>query len=333
MRVFIHEFITGGGLLGEELPLTLAREAAMMVEALARDLAQVRGVSVMVGQDPRVDLPKIDAAWLIPKRGESADELLQRGLRLCDAVWPIAPETDGVLERITRAILAADKVLLGSQPDAVRICASKYETARYLHGAGVACVDTWRADEVAADTNGAWVVKPDDGAGALGTYVLADSAALKAFLVDNGAQRCVVQPWVEGPSLSLSLLCKQGRATLLSVNEQHLFLQDRTLTVDALVVNARPTPDERFEKLAHAVAAALPGLWGYVGVDVVDDGDDLRVLDVNPRLTTSYCGLREALNANVAQLAFNLLKRDDLEPWIGARGKPVEINLSMDYGG
>ena len=37
---------------------------------------------------------------------------------------------------------------------------------------------------------------------------------------------------------------------------------------------------------------SFSGLRGYVGVDVVLGQDKLYVVDVNPRLTTSYVGLR-----------------------------------------
>ena len=43
------------------------------------------------------------------------------------------------------------------------------------------------------------------------------------------------------------------------------------------------------------------GLRGYVGVDFVLAEDKAFVVDVNPRLTTSYVGLREVAGFNVAQ--------------------------------
>jgi hypothetical protein len=59
--------------------------------------------------------------------------------------------------------------------------------------------------------------------------------------------------------------------------------------------------------LALAVARALPGLWGYVGLDVIMTGTNLTVVDVNPRLTTAYVGLRKLLDTNLAAAVLDLL--------------------------
>ena len=40
---------------------------------------------------------------------------------------------------------------------------------------------------------------------------------------------------------------------------------------------------------------ALPGLRGYVGVDVVLTASDAVVIEVNPRLTTAYLGVRSVV--------------------------------------
>jgi predicted ATP-grasp superfamily ATP-dependent carboligase len=46
-------------------------------------------------------------------------------------------------------------------------------------------------------------------------------------------------------------------------------------------------------------------LWGYVGVDLVLADAGPIVLEINPRLTTSYCGLRDALGINPAALVLD----------------------------
>ena len=60
---------------------------------------------------------------------------------------------------------------------------------------------------------------------------------------------------------------------------------------------------ERAEQLAQRVAAVLPSGVGYVGLDMVL-GDDPRqdvLIEVNPRLTTSYVGLSTLVNGNLAE--------------------------------
>jgi predicted ATP-grasp superfamily ATP-dependent carboligase len=54
---------------------------------------------------------------------------------------------------------------------------------------------------------------------------------------------------------------------------------------------------------ATRTCAALPGLRGYVGVDLVLTDADPIVIEVNPRLTTAYLGVRAVLDENVAAMA------------------------------
>jgi predicted ATP-grasp superfamily ATP-dependent carboligase len=60
----------------------------------------------------------------------------------------------------------------------------------------------------------------------------------------------------------------------------------------------------RAEQLAQAVLAALPATTGYIGIDLVlghaCDGRHDVVIEVNPRLTTSYVGLRKIARGNLA---------------------------------
>jgi predicted ATP-grasp superfamily ATP-dependent carboligase len=53
---------------------------------------------------------------------------------------------------------------------------------------------------------------------------------------------------------------------------------------------------------AEEAGRAIPGLKGHVGIDLVLTEREAVVIEVNPRLTTSYVGIRKVLNQNVAAL-------------------------------
>ena len=123
MRVFVYEHITGGGMLDDPRMTALAPEGETMLRALVDDLMAVAGVEVTVLRDFRLkaDVP---ATTRIVHTGQF-DAVFRRAVQECDAVWPIAPEMDDILLRITREIVAGGRTLLGSRPDAVAIAASK----------------------------------------------------------------------------------------------------------------------------------------------------------------------------------------------------------------
>ena len=61
----------------------------------------------------------------------------------------------------------------------------------------------------------------------------------------------------------------------------------------------------RAERIGREALAALPCPVGYVGIDLIlgsnSDGSADYIIEINPRLTTSYIGLRAISNTNLAE--------------------------------
>ena len=319
MKIFVYEFFSGGGLAGRPLPPSLAGEGDMMVRALLRDLAELRGVELLASRDER--LPALAGLeTIVPLPGEDALALYARGVAAADAAWPTAPETDRMLERLAVATIDAGRVLFGCRPDAVRLAASKRATAERLRQAGIAVVPTFTSTDEVPPLPGRWVVKPDDGAGCDDAMVLPDRQAALGCMAE-APDRLVAQPWIEGPALSLSLLCAEGFARLLCCNRQRVRVADGRLALEGITVNAVPDVTGDLAALGGRIAGAIPDLWGYVGVDLVATAGGPVVLEINPRLTTSYCGLRPALQINAAELVLGLLRLDRRDDWRSPAGQ------------
>ncbi|HEX7155567.1 MAG TPA: peptidase, partial [Burkholderiaceae bacterium] len=144
MRVHVFEFITGGGCIDGDLPPSLAREGELMLLALLADLEAIPGIEVRFARDPRLARPacskRARIAWR--RRGEPPAAAFARELGDADAVWPIAPETGGELERLARAAVAHDRLLLTPRPAAIAVAASKRRTVARLLAHGIAAVPT-----------------------------------------------------------------------------------------------------------------------------------------------------------------------------------------------
>ncbi len=332
IRLLVFEFASGGGLAGQPLPPGLAREGDLMLRALLADLAELPEITLVTTRDPRLPpLPGFETVR--PTPGEDAAGLYRRALARASAAWPIAPETDGMLEQFVRITLEQGKPVVGCPPDVVRLAGSKLATARALEAAGIPVAPTFDRAADLPPLPGRWVVKPDDGAGASDTVIVSDWRAARARLAAGGG-RFVAQPWIPGRPLSLSLVCRQGRARLLACNRQWVRIERGAVTLERLSVNAEPDPEGVRAGLGARIAAALPGLAGYVGVDLVETRGGPVVLEINPRITTSYCGLREALGLNPAALVLAAFQGGEewLEPELGP-GTTTEIVLEPDHVG
>ena len=317
MKIFVYEHFTGGGMMGHPLPTPLAHEGDAMLRALLDDLTQCDDAKISASRDSRLGPLGSGVETLRAREAETTLDLFRRGVDGADATWPIAPETAGVLENLTCLVEASGKTLLGSDSSAVRIAASKRMTAQALSRSGILVVPTYGAGEAPADLPGAWVVKPDDGAGCIRTRIVPDRRAAMAWLSGHLTENTVAQPWLDGEPFSLSVLAAGGTVRILAVNRQHIVIDAGCVQFEGVTVNAVQDQDGRLLHLATRIASAIPGLRGYFGIDYVCGAGGPVVMEINPRLTSSYCGLRRALGINPAQLILQSVAHRS-EPVAGA---------------
>lgn len=305
MKVWVHEYLSGGGPVDPAEAAVLMPQGLAMRDAVAADLLVLPGVQVSVSTHPGAPAVPAGARPVHPPPGEDPLPFVAREARAHDAVWLVAPESDGLLAALQRAV--GDARWLGCTAGAIAIGASKAATLRCL--AAHAVPTPLDFSDAAPDTGapGRWVVKPDDGAGAVDTMVhasrdhaLADVAARQA----RGAV-AVAEPWVDGEALSLSLLAHAAGTELLAVNRQRIDVAaDGTVAYGGVQVNALATDHPRraaLQALAQAVGQAVPGLHGVVGVDLVwHPRRGPVVIELNPRTTCAYVGLSAALGRNLA---------------------------------
>ena len=303
----MYEYLSGGG-AGDDLTaddFALLGQGRAMRDAIVDDLARVDGVFVSYAAvDAGGDVPAQRATKVSPDARETAAQFVRRQAAEHDRVWIVAPETGGVLAALRDCV--ADRQWIGCSADAIRIAGSKRATRECLKRSGIVATRDIADRDVLQARGVRVVVKPDDGAGACETRVYATAArALDDCAVREARGRhCVAEIWEDGTPLSLSLLCGPGeRAELLSVNRQRIDVTaDGQVRYGGVDIGVRDydASAARFAALARAVARAIPGLCGYVGIDFVlrDDGCPV-VVEVNPRVTCAYVGLSAALGRNV----------------------------------
>jgi predicted ATP-grasp superfamily ATP-dependent carboligase len=323
LKVLAFDYATAGGPMLRRLPQSLRRQGDMLLQALQADLRALPGVELTTMT------PVHDTAGA-PQAQQAFSERFEAGMAAADAVWPLASESEGLLERLSRDILRARRILLGSAPGAVQVAASKLQVARALAEAGVPVAATYSPHAVLPDQRGPWVVKPDDGAGCFNIRLFSDRAAALAWIRSTAGEGYVLQPFVAGKLGSLSLLCCDGVARVLSCNLERVAMRNNRFHFLGSTVNGLGDHDGSLDRLAQQVAAAIPSLWGYVGVDFVLGDQGAVVLDVNPRLTAAYAGLHASIGRNPAGLVIELLKGPAAMPGRLSARRAVSVDLSED---
>jgi predicted ATP-grasp superfamily ATP-dependent carboligase len=318
LRVFVYEFVTGGGFLDrllEEIPGSLLAEGTAMRDALASDFAAIPGVQVDLICDARLKAmnhPGVIAHGVASLKDH--ERRFDACARDCDWSVIIAPEMGGTLERLARRVLLAGGRLLGPSPDVIALAADKHRLAEHLLGHGMRAprgVELGAAASLPRDFHYPAVLKPVDGCGSLCVQFVesADAPLVRGVEISS---RWRLEEYCDGVPASVSLLCGPGVICALPACRQSLsddgrftYLGGRLPLGESPTTQASAAVRERLRRLAECAVGTLGDICGYVGVDLVlgRDGHSSKdtVIEINPRLTTSYVGLRAASRVNLAQ--------------------------------
>ncbi len=318
MRVFVSEYVCGGGWPESTIGGSLAVEGRAMLCAIVDDLSRVAGVQVQTTWDARSGEHSFKTAHCV-RIDSPGDELqvFQRLAAECDVTLVIAPEFDGILFDRCRRVEVAGGRLAGPASRAVALCTDKLRLAGHLRAAGVATIPTESIDLDSAclrlnDRRAATfpaVIKPRDGAGSQEIYLVNDFEDLEIWRrghIDNRQSRSFIrQPYIAGQPVSVAVLLSSSQrdAEVFAPAEQQLSNDGRFRYQGGRIpfINGQ---QEAIQRAALAACRCIPGLRGYVGIDLVVPAAPPHqpvVVEINPRLTTSYLGYRLLAESNLAE--------------------------------
>jgi predicted ATP-grasp superfamily ATP-dependent carboligase len=280
-----------------------------MLAALLEDLGRIPGVETVTVLDERCPAtpPGPPPRRIRPRHEEAAFRDLAQS---ADGALVIAPECDDILQTRCRWLEEVGCRLLGPSSAAVALAGDKHALAHHLRQAGLptpAC-QPWTPRLTLPDDAYPVVWKPRHGAGSQATFLVNSAAGLEVCeprARSEGWQgEALVQPFVPGLAASVAFLTGWGHPIALPPATQHLSADGRFHYAGGAV----PLPPHlaiRAMCLGQRAVATLAGLRGYVGVDLIlgDAADGSRdwVIEINPRLTTSYIGLRVLACTNLAE--------------------------------
>jgi predicted ATP-grasp superfamily ATP-dependent carboligase len=324
MRVFVYEYLSSGaGSPSQELPVSLQREGWAMLSAVLEDLARCPGVQLATLLSPRLLLPSTCPANIachcVSPRGE--EESFRTLAASADWSLVIAPEFDGLLAERSRWVEQAGGRLLGSSLEAIHRAADKLKLSRLWHTLGIPTPRLSRSFPL--------VCKPRCGAGSQATFLVRNEVELTQALQQAGEEGwqgvLMLQAYAPGLPVSVSFLGANQRLHALPAVEQRLSNDGRFRYLGGRLPLSKDL-DYRARQLAERAVLPLEGLHGWFGVDLIlgtaVDGRDDRVVEINPRLTTSYVGLRRLACFNLGEALLAVVAGHSL-PNVEWRAHPV----------
>jgi tyramine---L-glutamate ligase len=345
VRVFISELLTSGAWKEPNHAGSLLKEGAAMLKSIVADFARVPGCRVVTTWDVRCGKSPFEngidnVRVRIVSDPAQEPQAFEEECRSADAALIIAPEFDNLLAERCRRVTELGTFSLNCSVDSIRLCADKLQLARRLETLGLPTIptrelaDLQKTDE--RELEFPLVIKPRDGAGSQETYLISNAAAWFEFVKHHSSGPFggrVLQPFVPGRTLSIAALVGEeqwnGEPWL-----EVLPLAEQVLTQDGRFgyLGGR-MPDTIFlqHEATHLVREAvrrIPGLSGYIGFDLVAPKhapETLWIVEINPRLTTSYLGYRELADQNLAEYMIPEFRPEEPLRW-----KPQIVQFTAD---
>lgn len=322
MRLLIYEHVSGGGFCDKPIAASILSEGFAMLRTVIED-ANVAGHSVTTILDGRIaELnPPLEADCKISVYSLAETvTALQEVAESSDAAYVIAPETNGTLQKLVEALGQSATPLLNSTVNAIAKVSDKTFLMRHAKKIGLATPGTLtfsiteKKETIIQTVNEKLgfpaVFKPSDGVGCEGLNLAKNTNQAKAAItkITETASKCLVaQHLVHGTPVSVTLISNGAKATPIALNRQNVTLKTPNQNSS---YNGGTTPLNSPSKRSALATAkklieSINGLKGYIGVDLILTQKEPVVIEINPRLTTSYVGIRKTLKLNLAQAIIN----------------------------
>lgn len=296
-----------------------------MLLAIVTDLLRVAGCDVATTWDGRLGSFPHTSRRLTVHRTDADNEssVFENLCRDCDAALIIAPEFHGILAGRVRKAAALTQVL-GPTESFVELSTDKLRLSQFLADNQIPSIPASRLDPERPRPGFPYplVLKPQDGAGSVETFLIRnrDEFDLCVKELRSSDFHFLQQPFIPGETLSAAAVCSRGQVCeILPVCRQVLSDNGRFEYSGAEWSQSLTNQwQQKSERLITRVLSALPGAGGYLGFDMIGEDDgSIRLVDLNPRLTTGYLGWRQRTESNLAAL---LLQHDRKIAWTDTSG-------------
>lgn len=191
-----------------------------------------------------------------------------------DFILP-ANENTAVLDALVK-LAEKYNYILAFDKDAYEISSSKLLSDRLIHENRIP------APRYYPDCRAPYIVKPSGFSGSEGVKRFGTEEELKQFLQTVPGGEWVVQEFLTGPSYSIEVIGKPGDYQTYEVTEIHMdkAYDCRKVTAPCAVTDAQR---EGFRQMAVRLAE-LVRLKGIMDVEVIDDGGEFKVLEIDARI-------------------------------------------------
>jgi len=328
-KLFIFEFVSGGGYNTSSLPTALFCEGYSMLKSIIEDFYN-QNFEIYTILDKRIAfLGRYLKANQIVLVDENCNylEKYENMLLKTDACFIIAPEFSNILYELTEIATIYEKTIFSIGLEGIKLGTSKMRTYEFFKRSNIPTPETYliptlnnRLDldfiyDKFHELNQSVIIKPEDGVGAELVLYINEKSQIDKLFGDNNvnldsSRTYIIQRYIRGIDMSISLIGisdknRQVEPCIFSVNTQNIYLPTGSIKSR---YNGGMTPAVISRKTHNSLKKFLHKLdfsyfKGYFGIDfLLTPNDSIKFIEINPRLTTSYLGIRKIYTTNPLEL-------------------------------
>ena len=324
MRILVYEYFSGGGFTSDSCSLSILCEGLGMLNTLISDFktAGHHTSTIIDSNIIKLNLSSIKADHIIPISSFTnlQDAIIELS-EVIDAAYIIAPETNGILQSILQIIEYAGIISLNCSISGIEKVSDKKYFNKSLKkinvnipkSIGFSLSENLSNVKTKISKNLCFpiVIKPSQGTSCEGISIVRNEKKLRNAITKikekTISTNFLAQEYIKGNSVSISLLSTGNKVIFISLNKQKIILAEpdsNSMYKGGFVPYETHLKKQCFE-IAKRIITAFPGLKGYVGIDLILTDNNVVVIEINPRLTTSYVGIRNVIKTNLAQELIN----------------------------
>ncbi len=295
-KILIYEYITGGGLSNEDLSSDLMFEAKKILLSIIKSCNLSRNFDYKYFIDYRLKELHSNNSITIYK---PSDLYNIRLIKNFDFIIPIIPEINHDLLKYVKFLEKNDIKMIMSDSKTVKICSDKFKFYKYFNNNNLPVIKTFDTTKFYKYYN-KYIIKDRFGAGC--SYIkIVDKKDIEKYFDKNK----VIQPFIKAENYSISVFFSKNSFRFLTLNKQGLTSNMNMIKMKSLTINSKNNYYLIILTLINDIKRIMPGLIGFVGIDILINNNKIYIVEINTRLTTSYVGLYETIGCNMIDLLIN----------------------------
>jgi predicted ATP-grasp superfamily ATP-dependent carboligase len=311
MRIFILEYFLSKK-RENFFKESFYREGKQMLDSLIESFSKIKDIQLSIFIDQNninlIDNNFDNVNFIISNSSNQnrySDQLLNLDISECDYFLIIAPETNNLLYQITKIMENKNLYNLGCSSNCIKKAADKWLLYNNFKNTSIKLAKSYLIRKNKLKLNESFfpaVIKAKYSAGSELKIIKSKEKFKKLNFKEYKGQ--IIQKIINGVPGSISIAADLKNIQILSINKQLINPEDFSYL--GSTVNYKFPEQNKLEQLANSIKKTYPNLNGYFGVDFVYNQKGFYLLEINPRITSSFIALSKI--SNPAKVIFDLAK-------------------------